>query len=373
MTATTKVIRTVTCPLETSERKNAKLQQATAEFERAARAAAALLPSFPEHEWARNNGQIYRAVRDELGETNIKAKVVQNAVHRVVENYRSARESGNPLPTAGIPDCDFVLLTNQGYDIEPNDRGFGLKAKFVPHKPEWWHLDIGAHQREYLDRVIEGDARLGQAELAYNDGDPLARVAVSWEQAVTEPADAEYVVGVDLGYNTLAAAAVREYGSGDVVAVDVHPASRFQHHRKRLQRRRERLIAAQKLDGASKATRRQRHFTDAELHRVANGVVELAAEWRPAIVRLEDITDYREQEREALHDWPFHDLRQKITEKARAEGIGVEVCEPYMTSRTCRKCGHRSEANRDGRAFECRRCGYEVNADVNAAMNIATA
>jgi putative transposase len=40
-------------------------------------------------------------------------------------------------------------------------------------------------------------------------------------------------------------------------------------------------------------------------------------------------------------------------------------------SSSCRKCGETNPAMRDGDAFECWGCGYEVHADVNAAINIA--
>ncbi|WP_152422436.1 zinc ribbon domain-containing protein, partial [Halorubrum californiense] len=46
--------------------------------------------------------------------------------------------------------------------------------------------------------------------------------------------------------------------------------------------------------------------------------------------------------------------------------------EPNHTSQRCSRtdCGFTHEANRDGEHFECEKCGYEVNADYNAAKNI---
>ena len=43
------------------------------------------------------------------------------------------------------------------------------------------------------------------------------------------------------------------------------------------------------------------------------------------------------------------------------------------TSQTCSFCGHRAKENRQSQAeFKCSVCGYEDNADVNAAKNILT-
>lgn len=368
---TVDVIRTVNCPLETSGRKNEKLQRGIDDFSRAARVTAELLPSFYEQAWKRNNGQIYQTVKAKLDDYEIKDKVVQNAVHRVIENFNSTKELGHEPPTGGIANCDFMILTNQGYDIEPNDQGYGFKAKFIPYKPEWWHLNIGEYQREYLERAIDGDARLGQAELAYNDGDPVVRIAVSWEQEVTDESDAEYIVGVDVGYRALYAAAVREREGGEIVDVTVETGDEYHHKKKSIQRRLTRFKQNGKLEQANKLRKQQRQYTDQTMHEVAMEVVDLAAEYQSCVIRLEELTNYREKIEDPLHDWPYSELQKKIKQKAQAKGIGVEIGEAYYTSQTCRKCGCQDEQNRDGLQFECLECGYQVNADVNAAMNLA--
>jgi IS605 OrfB family transposase len=100
-------------------------------------------------------------------------------------------------------------------------------------------------------------------------------------------------------------------------------------------------------------------------------VVEFAVEHEPSVLVLEDLTHYRETADDPIHDWPFADLQEKICYKATAEGIPVETVDPKDTSITCRKCGQATPEFRDGTEFSCRRCGYEVHADVNAAINIA--
>lgn len=365
------VIRTIKCPLETSDRKNEKLKRGVEDFRKAAKVAAEVIPSFAEQTWARNNAQIYRTVKGELDEYEIKEKVIQNAVHRVTDNFKSVRELGNDYPKDGIPSCDFVILTNQGYDIAENDRGYGFKAKFIPYKTEWWHMDIGDYQREYLERAIDGDARLGQVELAYNDGNPVARIAVTWEQEVTDESDAEYIVGVDVGLRALYAAAVRERESGEIVDVDVQTGNEFHHSRKAIQRRLTRFKENGKLEQATTLRAKQRRYTDQTMHEAARNVVDVACEHTPCIIRLEDLANYRDRIDDPIYDWPYSEFQEKVKQKATEEGIGVVAEEPYYTSQTCNQCGYRAEHNRDGLQFECDKCGYEANSDVNAAMNIA--
>jgi transposase len=45
--------------------------------------------------------------------------------------------------------------------------------------------------------------------------------------------------------------------------------------------------------------------------------------------------------------------------------------DPRYTSQKCSCCGHISKSNRQNQTqFECTRCGYGLNADLNAAFNI---
>jgi Transposase and inactivated derivatives len=64
-------------------------------------------------------------------------------------------------------------------------------------------------------------------------------------------------------------------------------------------------------------------------------------------------------------------LTKQIAYKAREAKIPVHKGDPSNTSITCRQCGETNPAMREGTDFECWECGYEVHADVNAAINTA--
>jgi putative transposase len=61
-----------------------------------------------------------------------------------------------------------------------------------------------------------------------------------------------------------------------------------------------------------------------------------------------------------------------IEYKARRAGLPVVLVDPRDTSRTCSACGFCDPRNRKSQSrFQCSECGFESNADLNAASNIA--
>jgi len=76
----------------------------------------------------------------------------------------------------------------------------------------------------------------------------------------------------------------------------------------------------------------------------------------------------------SIHDAGWAQLLAFVAYKAEEAGRHVEAVDPRNTSRTCSRCGHCEEANRQSQAvFRCVGCGYEAHADTNAAVNILRA
>jgi IS605 OrfB family transposase len=92
---------------------------------------------------------------------------------------------------------------------------------------------------------------------------------------------------------------------------------------------------------------------------------------------LEDLTGIRQRakvrkaQRTQHHTWAFYQLRQFVAYKAQDAGLAVVLVDPRYTSKTCHGCGTRG--HRSGLKLVCPRCDIVQDADVNAALNIATA
>ena len=73
----------------------------------------------------------------------------------------------------------------------------------------------------------------------------------------------------------------------------------------------------------------------------------------------------------SLSDVSFGAFRSMLEYKGRRYGCDVEAVPAAYTSQRCSKCGHVEKGNRASQAeFRCLSCGFELNADVNAAINI---
>ncbi|NNN14424.1 MAG: IS200/IS605 family element transposase accessory protein TnpB [Acidimicrobiaceae bacterium] len=77
--------------------------------------------------------------------------------------------------------------------------------------------------------------------------------------------------------------------------------------------------------------------------------------------------------REILNQsWSF--FRKRLKDKANSSGVVVTQVNPKYTSQTCSVCKHCTRQNRKSQAvFSCVACGYQADADINAAQNILAA
>lgn len=68
--------------------------------------------------------------------------------------------------------------------------------------------------------------------------------------------------------------------------------------------------------------------------------------------------------------WVYRKLIDKIKRMCEDKGIMLVNVSPAYTSQTCSLCGSVHKDNRRGDLFKCIECGYEIDADYNASINI---
>jgi len=206
--------------------------------------------------------------------------------------------------------------------------------------------------------------------------DLINRHGVWWlHVVVTVPAPAveptEAVMGVDLGIAQPAVTSTNRFlGKPAWKAIE----GRLFYLKRQLQRKSTRSAKRHLRTLKGKQARFRRDCD----HVLSKQIVQSAPPG--ATVVLEHLSDIRKRSKlrkrtqtsRQVHSWSFAQVKGFIAYKAEERGCMVAGVDPRHTSQTCSCCGHVARTNRRSRGrFVCRRCGFELHADLNAARNIA--
>ena len=121
----------------------------------------------------------------------------------------------------------------------------------------------------------------------------------------------------------------------------------------------------------------EQNFDRARCYQIAHQIVALAKRYRGTIA-IEDLNGLRDSKlgRKAnrkVKRMPYVIFRRALQSIAWQNGIEVTAVPANHTSKTCSKCGKEGVRSSDNWAwFRCPHCGYRVNADRNASVNIAS-
>ncbi|WP_232702175.1 RNA-guided endonuclease InsQ/TnpB family protein [Halobacterium wangiae] len=326
-----------------------------------------------------SNSKARDELYDELrGETDLTANLVQEAIRRAVqatkgcvERWKNGKRVSQPEFTSwsmlydkrsatfyrnnvslstvnGRVECDFELPSDSPTPFERYvlSEEFEFRASTLQYDAADDEFYFHITMRKY-DADKDGD-----------DGD---------SSEVSEDAEHQTVLGIDLGVNSLAISSTGTFWQGGDYD---HWTREFEKRRGEIQQRGTQAAhnALLRLGNREEAWRKQ------YIHTVANEIVSEAVEHDCNVIVFEDLTDIRERLPQAKwhHLWAFQRLFDYVEYKAPEQGVSVEQVRPNHTSQRCSRtdCGFTHRNNRDGEHFHCQKCGYEVNADYNAAKNI---
>ena len=196
--------------------------------------------------------------------------------------------------------------------------------------------------------------------------------------------DENTVVGVDLG---LAIPAYCALNNSEYVKLRIGSFDDFMRVRTQINNQRQRLQSKLKMaqggHGRNKKLKAMDKFRDYESnwvknynHFVSKQVVNFAVKNKAKYINLEDLSGFDKNEK-LLRYWSYYQLQQFIEYKAAKYGIIVRKINPYHTSQICSCCGHWEEGQRVSQNTficknpKCKNHDSKVNADFNAARNIA--
>ena len=128
-----------------------------------------------------------------------------------------------------------------------------------------------------------------------------------------------------------------------------------------------------KTQALKRLSEKERNFVKTYNHAISKRIVDFAKKHKCEYIHLEKLTKDGFNDR-ILRNWSYYELQNMIEYKADRIGIKVKYINPSYTSQKCSKCGHIDKENRQTQEkFVCTQCGFELNADHNAAINIARA
>lgn len=228
-------------------------------------------------------------------------------------------------------------------------------------------IKVPDYFKQYLDWKVTS------ANLKYDKKLRKFFLNITVEKDVPDVEATDFLIGVDLGLRKLAVVSTPDgkinkfFDGGHIRAV----SERYQALRKRLQPK----GTPSAKRHLKKLSQREKRFRTAINHKVAKEIVELV----PAggVIVLEKLKGIRKriktskQNRRWIHSWNFAQLQRLIEYKAQTKRIKVVYVDARYTSQKCSRCGHISRKNRRDQAhFVCERCGFRLNADLNASRNI---
>ena len=306
----------------------------------------------------------YETVRDN---TDLHANHVQAARRRACEAITATVTKWKQSKTASLPTFSSPFLEYDKRSATFHDSCASLAT--VNGRIEVSYLLPSNTADTPHEAYIEPeDHEITGATLHYRDHSDewYLHLRTIAELDAPDPVENGTVLGVDLGVENIAVTSTGMFWSG--AELD-HWRREYEKRRAGLHRCGSRAAHEMIQSIGQKETGR---FTIL-LHRIANGIVEEAADRACSHIAFEDLTDIRDRMAGAkrLHAWAFRQLYAFVEYKAKERGVQVEQVDPKQTSRRCSTCGHTDPRNRPTQErFRCRACGYENHADYNAAKNI---
>jgi putative transposase len=344
-------IRTIVCKLDPTPEQVSEIDTTLVAFAAACDHAADAARRIGSTNKVKVQHAVYQELRSKFG---LSSNLAIRAIARACAALKVPARMHSTFEPTSI-DYDQRIFAFQGWNWTFGLTLLGGRRKIATR--------LGDRQKS----LLKGRKPTSATLVKRRDGGYFLHVQISDENP--EPIEPKGIIGVDLGVKNLATTDDGETFSGD----DVEECRQRHHRIRKTCQRTGTRSAKRKL---RKARMREARFRANQNHVISKRLVAKAKDTGKAIA-CEDLagiggrTTARKAQRSRLKGWAFYQLRTFIAYKATLEGIPIIPVDPRHTSRTCSECGHCEKKNRKSRdEFECRHCGFKLDADWNAARTI---
>lgn len=265
-------------------------------------------------------------------------------------------------------------LENVNNDIIFNFLSIPLKFNFGRDR---------SNNRSIVNKIINGEYKLCNSSFMFKDNKLFINLVCKIPENKHELNESN-VLGVDLGINNPAYVAIN---NDENFRQSICNRESFLNRRLGLQKQKRQLQkdlkytkggrgGKKKLKKLDDIGNKERNFIKTMNHTISKEIINLAIRNKCGAINIEDLSSISKNTKNSfiLRNWSYHELQSMIEYKADINGIKVNKIKPNYTSQRCHKCGHIHSENRLTQSdFVCLNCGYEDNADYNAAKNISVA
>lgn len=336
----------------------------------------------------------------------IPSDILANLNQKIQENYNNNQKkigSGERALSTykkGM-EIPFSIRENKRLKLFIKEEGIYLKW----FKEILFRLEFGkdaSNNRCIVERLIESDKQQknkGEDYVANNSSIKLVKneknTRIFLLLSIDIPAkkqvlDKEVVLGVDLGIKCPLYLAINK---NDNFKMQIGDIEHFHNQRTMFHKRfksLQKLMCTQgghgrkkKLEPLEKLKEKERNWVHTQNHVYSREVIKQALKQNAGIIHMESLKDFgkdkegyiKDEYKYLLRYWSYYELQSMIEYKAKLEGIEVKYIDPAYTSQTCSYCGERGERKKQEDFVctnsQCKRRGEKINADFNAARNIA--
>lgn len=247
-----------------------------------------------------------------------------------------------------------------------------------------------SNNKSIVDKIFSNQYTLSDSSIQIVDKKFFLLLCINLPSTKVER-DIKLSVGVDLGLAVPAYCALSE----GYARLSIGSANDFLRVRKQFQSRKRILQKSltltkggkgrkKKLSALEKYSDSERNFVRTYNHTVAKRIIEFAIKYNAGVVKMEFLEGYGKDENGksnkgdfVLRNWSYFELQTLIKEKATRENIQVLNIDPFKTSQKCAYCDNIDEKQRINQSdficlnTLCDKAGEKINADYNAALNIA--
>ena len=304
----------------------------------------------------------YYQIKEDFG---MKAQMAESAIKTVLARYKSILSNHHEWTRVKFQAYEYDLVYNRDYSFLSDGR---LSVNTLNKR-----IKLSYHT-EGLEHYFDGSWKFGTAKLVNKHGRMFLHVSVTCSKSEPYHIGCTNIVGIDRG---LRFAAVTYDSKGETVFYSGAKMKQKRAHFKRIRSSLQRKRTPSSRRRLKAIGHRENRWMQDTNHCIAKALVNSQPE--NTLFVLEDLSGIRSateqvciKHRWYTVSWPYADLAEKITYKARLHECATYFVDPAYTSQTCPVCGYVDKNNRDKRThtFKCIRCGYQSNDDRIAAMNL---